>query len=117
MAFERKVGKELARRGHPLQDAWFQFHDTKIGRGYAHPDGFIQFKTRTLLVEMKLTGGPHGKQQMEGLYKPILEHVFGLPVKCLLICKWITADTPGPIFNSIEAFLASEESFGTLQWL
>ena len=100
-----------------IHDHWFQFHDKEIGRGYAHPDGYIKFGDRILLMEMKLTGGPHGKEQMEHLYEPLLRFIYGLPVQCLLICKCITADTPGPVFHSVEEFLASGESFGTVQWL
>lgn len=96
---------------------WFQFHDLGIGKGFANPDIVIEFPDRICLIETKLTGGPHGRLQMEWLYRPILEKVFGKPVVCLLVCKWITGDTPGPTFHSIEEFLAAGVPFGSYQWI
>lgn len=91
---------------------WIEFFaDGK--RGWAEPEFFVEFSTQVILMECKLTGGILGKIQMEWLYKPLLQAILGKPVRCLLVCKYLTQDTPGPFFNSPEAFFASDEPFGT----
>jgi len=55
---------------------------------------------------------------MENLYKPLLEHIFGKPVRCLLICKYNTTETPGPFVSSIEDFISTEGlGFATWHWM
>jgi hypothetical protein len=114
--YEKKVLHELRNlalaRIHYHQ--WIEFLDAN-GRGHAEPEAYIEFPERLLLFEMKLSGGPMARLQMEGLYKPLLEHIYGKPVVCLLITKLVRGDTPGPFFNSPEAFVASGLSFGTWQ--
>ena len=84
---------------------------------YAEPEGWIEFKHEVILFECKLTGGPYGKEQMEGFYKPLIEQLIGKPVRSLLICKHLNPGTPGPFFNGPEDFIQSSESFGTWHWL
>lgn len=107
---------KVKRLGTVTNRSWVQFRDGG-GYGYAEPDGWIEYPDRIFLFECKLTGGVAGKMQMEGLYKPLLEKIFGKPCVCLLICKWINPGTPGPFFGSPEDFLRSGERFGTWQWL
>lgn len=97
---------------------WISFHTEDSGKmQWAEPEGWIELKDRVILFECKLTGGPHGKLQMEGLYKPLLEHIIGKPVYCLLICKNLTPSTPGPFYAGPIEFAMSEQPFGTWHWL
>jgi hypothetical protein len=88
-----------------------------LGQNHCQTDFYWVLSDKVVLVEVKLTGGPHGKMQAEGLYKPLLEKIYGRPVVCLLMCKWVGQDTPGPFVSSPEEFLASEVGFATMQWL
>ncbi len=94
---------------------WIEFYDQK-GKGFCEPELYLN-GSEIILMEVKLTGGPHGKAQMENLYKPLLEYIFAKPVRCLLICKYKTEETPGPMVGSVEEFIAGGERFATLHWL
>lgn len=119
MAFERKVVKAINRMelGQLNYHQWVQYHDENLGAGFCEPEAFFIFPKKIVLFEAKLTGGPLGKLQMEWLYKPLLEFIFKRPVVCLLVCKYKTADTPGPFVASPEEFLAKEFSFATWHWI
>lgn len=95
---------------------WIEFNDAN-GRGYAEPEVFIVLKECVFLVECKRTGGVAGQLQLTHLYAPLLEFIYKRPVRCLLVCKWSNPGTPGPFYNSPEAFLTSGAAFGTWQWL
>lgn len=117
MAYEKKVVKELKRRFGELltYHQWIEFYDGK-GKGWCEPELYL-LGAEIILMEVKLTGGPHGKAQMEHLYKPLLEKIFNRRVRCLLICKYKTDETPGPMVGSVDEFIAGGESFATLHWL
>jgi len=105
------------RLGVPMEyHRWIEFRDAN-GRGYCEPELFLPLRDVVVLFEMKLSGGPMAKLQLEGLYKPLLEHIYQKPVRCLLVCKWVRADTPLPIFATPEKFLLSGKDFGTWQFL
>jgi hypothetical protein len=101
---------------HLESNRWIGYHD-RNGPGYASPDAYIVGKKVTILFEVKLTGGPGGKLQMEGLYKPLLEALYSRPVVCLLVCRWVTEMTPGPFFDTPQDFLASKEPFGAWNFI
>lgn len=129
-AFEKKAVAELIKRfgkasaeggkafftGNFVYHQWFQYFDKK-GMGFCECDGFLELESEVILFEVKLTGGPHGKMQMEGLYKPLLEKTLSKPVRCLLVVKNFTAATPGPTFKSPEDFIKSSAAYGCWHWL
>lgn len=101
-----------------IHHQWIAFHTEESGKiQWAEPEGWIELKDRVILFECKLTGGPHGRLQMEALYKPLLEHLLKKPVFCLLICRHLTPMTPGPFFTGPVEFALSQEPFGTWHWL
>lgn len=118
MSYEKRAIRELknSNLGTVHYHKWIEFVDAN-GRGYCEPEAFIEYSDRIVLFECKLTGGPSGKIQMLDLYKPVLEHIFKKPVDCLMVCKWVRPDTPGPFVKSVEEFLLSKRSFATWQWL
>lgn len=117
--YEKKAVKYLKAKWSHAElryHQWIKFAD-RNGVGWAEPELFIVLKDRVILFEMKLTGGPAGRMQMERLYKPLLEHIFKRPVHCLLVCRNVTEHTPGPRFQTPEDFIISGASFGTWHWL
>lgn len=120
MTYEKKAVEELKRRYSSKVKVhyhqWIEYTDAS-GSHYCEPEAFIVLADRIILFEVKLTGGIAGRMQMEGLYRPLLEHIFSRPVHCLLICKWTTPDTPGPFFLSPDQFMLSGALFGTWHWL
>lgn len=109
--------KELERRYDAVRyQQWFQFFDGN-GRGLCVPDAFVDLGDCLLLVEVKLTGGAHAKLQMVDLYAPILHHVYGKPVRSLLVCKWLHHSAPGPFFHDVRDFVASRQPYGCWHWI
>lgn len=113
MSFEKKAIREIRKRfSNVVYHQWLTYHaDGK--KGLAEPEGWIEFENEVLLFECKLTGNLYGQKQMEGLYKPLLEHLLGKPVRCLLICRGVTPETPLPFIDGPEAFLVSDLDFAT----
>lgn len=94
---------------------WIEFVD-KNGRGLAEPELYAVLRDCVVLFEMKLTGGPAGKMQLEGLYAPLLQHIYGKPVLCMLVCRGVIPGTPGPYMEPLQ-FFQSGLSFATWHWL
>lgn len=93
ITFERRVEKFLKKklsqgdlRGqfHPGQ--WIEFEDSK-GLGYAQPDFYIVNSGGVLLLECKLSQTDTAWDQLYGLYKPLLEHIYKVPVVSVQVCK------------------------------
>jgi hypothetical protein len=78
---------------------WIRFFD-EHGIGHAEPEAYVVLKDRIILFEVKRTGMPAGRMQMEGLYQPLLEKIFEKPVYSLLICQNVVQDTPHPRFDT-----------------
>jgi hypothetical protein len=119
VAYEKKVVRHLKARFPQARfhyHQWIQFAD-KNGSGVCEPELFVILRECVLLFECKRTGTLNGKLQLEGLYKPVLELIFARPVRCCLVCKHTAVETPGPFFETPEAFIASEAEFGTWHWL
>lgn len=105
--------RELTTRlGPPIYHQWIEYLDAN-GKGWAEPEAYYVAEDRIILVECKLTGGPGGREQLENLYAPLLSHIYKKPVHCLLICRNVTVETPGPYVASIEDFIQQELMFGT----
>lgn len=69
--------------------------------GYAQPDVFIVQDNVLHLLEVKRTQTTAGWEQMEDLYEPLLQHIYGLPVHKSLVCqnlRW----TPSCILDSVD---------------
>ncbi len=45
-------------------------------------------------MEAKYTWKRGAARQISGLYSPVLEHVYGLPVRGIVVCKVLTRETP-----------------------
>jgi len=95
---------------------WIEYNDAS-GHHFCEPELFVVLDDQIILFEVKLTGGEMGKRQLEGLYAPLLSFIFHRPVRCCLVCKWTTPDTPGPFFQTPDDFILSRADFGTWHWL
>ncbi len=96
--YERKVEKHLARwvkregvDGELYLGQWIKFRDS-VGSGHAQPDAFLVQQELVLLAEIKLTQTLLAEDQMNLLYKPLLQFIFGRPVVCVQICKGLRVD-------------------------
>lgn len=94
---------------------WIEYWDSS-GQHWCEPEFFAILPTEVLLVECKRTGCNYGVQQMEGLYAPLLAHLFLRPVRCLQVCKIVTRDTPGPYVDDLAAFINSSLPRATWHW-
>lgn len=97
---------------------WVEWHKTDGTKGFAEPEGWIELDNEIILIECKLTGIPFGHEQMEMTYKPLLEFLFPHKrVRCLMICRHVCPDTPGPFVQNIEDFLQGDLSIATWHFL
>lgn len=112
--------RELPRRlGLPLTyHQWIEFIEEGEPKHFAEPEGWIELQNEIVLIECKLTGMPGGHEQMLELYKPLLEYLFPTKrIRCLMICRHVNRETPGPFVDSIEAFLQTDLDLATWHFL
>src|SRR5882724_2908233 len=100
LAFERKVGKKLLLATH---NPWFEFSD-RNGRGFCSPDYVIVREKWLVVLECKLTSVAEAREQLLFLYKPVLEHVYKLPMRGIIVVK----NAPGLGLRIAEDFLEAE---------
>jgi hypothetical protein len=100
IAFQNKLGlflEQKIREGHLVgklySDLWLMFED-RNGSGYAQPDHFILQKEQIILLECKLSQNSVAWKQIEGLYKPLLSHIFQRPVIGIQAFKRMRYDEP-----------------------
>lgn len=65
---------------------WISFIDEN-GKGFAQTDQYLVQDDFILLFEDKYTQTNCAFLQMEELYVPLLEKIYGLPVMTLQVCK------------------------------
>lgn len=95
---------------------WISYTDGS-GNHAAEPDLFAPLPSGGIVcVEVKLTGGEYGRDQLLGLYAPLLSHLYDQPIYCLQLCKTLTAETPGP-FRTLDSFLEAPEEYATYHWI
>ncbi len=70
---------------------WLEFEDFN-GLGFAQPDYFILDDARLVLLECKLSQTKRAWPQLNGLYAPLLQHIFDLPVTSIQVCKNLYED-------------------------
>ena len=81
------MGRDLAWCPSLQSGQWLEFEDAN-GRGMAQPDFWATSEGHILLVEAKLSL-VDASAQVLGLYRPLLESLTGLPVRCLVVVKWL----------------------------
>lgn len=83
LGFEKKVAKALA---GAAWGQWFRFEDGN-GYGLCQPDFLTVVAGQPVIVEVKLTATLQGFWQLEDLYRPVVEHWLGRPVKLVQVCR------------------------------
>lgn len=97
---------------------WVEWHCADGTKGFAEPEGWIELEHEIILIECKLTGIPFGHGQLTETYKPLLEWLFpGKRIRCLMICRHVMPDTPGPFVGSIEDFMQGDLDLATWHFL
>ncbi len=97
--YERDLAQALPGAIH---GQWFEFQDS-AGHGWCQPDLFLREKDAIFVLEAKYTWKRGASKQISGLYKPVLEAAFGLPVLGIVVCKVLTRETPkGSVCSSLE---------------
>lgn len=120
LAYERKVGRTLQRLnrtgrlpGELHLGQWISYNDAN-GHGYAQPDAYLVADGHVLLAEVKLTQTDAAEQQLQRLYKPLLQQLYGLPVLCLQVCRRLRHVAKRPVSGPAELLAAPRP--GTHTW-
>lgn len=87
--YEKELAKKIPGANH---GQWFEFQD-RNGIGWAQTDFFVKLEEENciLLLECKNTFVGEAYGQMEGLYVPLLERIYTLPVVGIQVCRNLRA--------------------------
>jgi hypothetical protein len=101
IAYQHKVAKQLGLR----ENVWFNFEDAN-GLGYCSPDGLALHGGRIVVVECKLTQTTQAIVQLEGLYRPVVEHYYQKAMVGITVVRRRTQEPwPGYVANGLEEAL------------
>jgi len=81
--YEREVAKALPLAVH---GQWWEFGDAR-GPGICQTDLVWKGKKWVLVLEVKLTWTKAGHEQLEGLYRPVVEKAVGMPMLGVEVCR------------------------------
>lgn len=97
LRFQRRVGRTLLNEfGKTLaQGQWIEFEDAN-GKGYAQPDFFLVRADRIVCWEVKLRQTAAAISQIMELYRPLLWHLFRLPVVGVATFHYLDRTILGP---------------------
>ena len=92
--YERDFAKALKAR-YPqscLAGQWFRFID-RNGQGFCQTDLLLKRPGEIIIFECKLTDTEKGRSQISRLYAPVVSHVFGLPVRGVVVARHLTRES------------------------
>lgn len=81
--YENSCAKALSKMVH---GQWFSFQDSN-GQGYCQPDLLQLGAEAVLVIEVKYTWRPEAHEQLERLYRPIVEKAFSRPMIGVVMVK------------------------------
>ncbi len=93
--YEKNFGKALALafpKNQVRASQWFYFLDEN-GFGYCQTDWLVILPLEVLIFECKLTDTEKGRSQINRLYRPVVEKVFGLPARGMVVTRHLTRET------------------------
>lgn len=105
--YEREIEKALPsgwKRGQ-----WLVFHDS-AGPGYCQLDFHLECADGVVVMEAKLGWVPEGHSQLELLYRPVVEKIWGKPMIGLVIAKRLVPACSGAIAQSLPSAIAAARS-------
>ena len=120
LRFERKACDHLMSR-YPffLPNLAIRYRDS-AGSGVCIPDGLLFREKEIIAFEMKLSHTRRAYYELSGLYKPVLERAFGLPVRIAEVTRNYDPGDPFPvsfvICQDVGEFLTSTATVGVVLW-
>lgn len=96
-----------------IAEQWFSYEDDN-GRSICQTDYYLLCDGFILLLECKLTQTDSAIAQMAKLYKPILEHIYEVPVICVQVCKNLRYRPPNAIRDIKQ--LIDDPRYGIHTW-
>ncbi len=119
LKYEKDFGKALAAR-YPrncIAGQWFRFIDAN-GHGYCQPDLLVKKPDEVILFECKLTDTEKGRSQLARLYFPVVQHVFGLPVRGVVVTRHLSKETEIALVTDLldTAISSPRDVIPTLHW-
>ena len=90
LRYERELAKALPKARH---GQWFQFEDLR-GPGWCQVDLLLEEGGVWLILEAKYTWTQVGHNQIQLLYKPVIERATGQLAVGVVVCKVLTQETP-----------------------
>lgn len=92
--YERQLARALPMASHGL---WWEYEDL-FGHGWCQTDLVGQQADGSLVVfEAKLTWVPEAHQQLELLYRPVVELATHRPVLCVAVAKGLVRGMPAAV--------------------
>ena len=87
--YEKSLAKILGTR--VLYGQWFEYED-RAGHGWGQSDFLIraapgEVSESIVVLESKYTWTPEGHEQIERLYTPLVEAIWQIPVRGVVVCK------------------------------
>lgn len=125
LRYERALAAALPGAKH---GQWFEFEDL-AGRGYCQVDLLLDSglrkdslgRVKLLILESKYTWTFEGHQQIEGLYRPVVERAYGCSVLGIVVAKRLIPGVQGiaRICGGLEEAIAAGAGGGrvVLHWL
>ena len=118
LRYERSLAKYLPGATH---GQWIEFAD-RNGPGFCQPDFLLNFRPRCMVVlECKLSWTFDAVEQLDNLYRPVVEKVFGLPAVGVVVTKNLVRFPPGywKVCSTLGAAIevAEEEKMSIWHWL
>lgn len=93
--YEKNFGKALEQAfkyDKVIPGQWFHFCDAN-GFGYCQTDWLVICPLQILIFECKLTDTEKGRSQINRLYRPVVEQVFKLPARGMVVTRHLTRET------------------------
>lgn len=123
ITYERMVGRRLQERinkgeipAELVSSQWFSFFDS-VGPGYCQIDHYLICPGFIILIECKLTQSDSAPDQMDKLYRPILEMIYGVPVVCVQVCKNLRKYPPNAIGDITDLVFKPRRGIHTWHYL
>lgn len=111
--YERNLAKALPGWRH---GQWIEFEDQN-GRGWAQPDFIHQFGRKLVVLEAKYSWVPEAIGQLELLYRPLCEAIWGREVLGFVVCKNLVPGVKGRIWSDLSEMIAGGKPLDCLHWI
>ena len=96
--------------GELIVGPWIGFEDSK-GVGICQPDLLVVGTYSTLILEAKLKQSKRALVQLQHLYAPLAEKVWGQGCVCIQVFKWPSCDKTTQWVNNPQEALDSRKAF------